>query len=162
MGETLSYFTDNDKQFLKENLFSIFGNKPLVCAEIGNYTGNSTQYFANMLPEGSTFYSVDITRHDIDVPDNVIRVTENSLDWNCPSHLDFVYLDGRHEGHHVFQEIMKFKNHTSIIAGHDLIWISGAIIGIMFDESLKEKFNITLLTNNKSRSWIMIFKSILL
>lgn len=109
---TLSFFQESDKKFVYKHLLSCY-NKKIVCAEVGNYTGNSTRFFAENIPAGSTFYSVDVNMHDIDVPDTVIRVRSTSLSWNPPQ-LDFIYLDGNHNEDYVYSEIKKFRKVTKI------------------------------------------------
>lgn len=145
-----SYFTENDKWFLHKNLLSKF-SKPITCAEVGNFTGNSTRFFSSNIPENSKFFSVDIAHHDIDVPSSVIRVHSNSLEWQCPDKLDFIYLDGDHSPGHVIREIDKFSLVTNIIAGHDAAYVGYAL----FRQYQNKKRHCELLFDNHCSSWIM-------
>lgn len=149
-----SYFTENDKRFLTKNLLSHF-SEPIVCAEVGNWTGNSTRFFSSCIPKGSIFYSVDIWDHDIDVPKSVIRVHSCSLDWKQPGYLDFIYLDGNHYTGHVNKEIEKFSKITNIIAGHDCMHIAYSL----FKQYQNKKRHCELLFDNQCSSWIMKFYS---
>ena len=49
----------------------------------------------------------------------------------------------------------KFKKHTSIIAGHDNIWVAGALIEIMNNKKFKAENEINLLMSNQCSSWIL-------
>ena len=148
--KNISYFTESDKLFLTKNLLSHF-SKPIVCAEVGNWTGNSTRFFASSIPKDSIFYSVDLWEHDIDVPDTVIRVNSCSLKWNTPDKLDFIYLDGNHYTGHVIKEIDKFSKVTNIIAGHDRNHVSYAL----YKQFKKTERHYELLLDNQCQSWIM-------
>ena len=147
-----SWFTKNDKWFLHKNLLSKF-NKPIVCAEVGNLTGNSTRFFSKAIPDNSKFFSVDIINHDIDVPRSVIRVHSNSLEWECPDKLDFIYLDGNHSNFHVEREINKFSRVTNIIAGHDAQYVGYAL----FRQYQNKERHCELLFDNHCSSWIMTY-----
>jgi len=140
---------DEDKKFLIKNLLSKY-TKPIVCAEIGNYTGNSTRFFSENIPVGSTFYSIDIDWYDIDVPESVIRVHQSSLDWNPPL-LDFVYIDGDHDPENVRNEIDKYSKVTSTIAGHD----KGYVAHALFQQFLNKQQHVELCFDNQCTSWVM-------
>lgn len=144
------YLTENDKWFLHKNLLSKF-SAPIVCAEVGNLTGNSTRFFSNSIPKNSKFFSVDIARHDIDVPSSVIRVYSDSLRWQCPDKLDFIFLDGDHSPGHVIKEINKFSHVTNIIAGHDAHYVGYALI----KQYQNKERHCEFLFDNQCTSWIM-------
>lgn len=146
---TLSFFQESDKKFVYKHLLSCY-NRKIVCAEVGNYTGNSTRFFAENIPTGSTFYSVDNQWHNIDVPNSVIRVTSASLDWSAPP-LDFIYLDGDHDEDVVYAEIEKFSKVTNVIAGHDAKLVQNALLAHVE----KRDVPMTLLIDNQSSSWII-------
>lgn len=145
-----SHFTKNDERFLIKNLLTYY-TKPVVCAEVGNRTGTSTRFFSTHLPKKSRFYSVDIKMHDIDVPDNVIRVHSCSLRWNVSNNLDFVYLDGDHNTSHVIKEIEKFSKVTNTIAGHDC----GHVAYALFKQFQNKEKHCELLFDNHCSSWII-------
>ena len=145
-----SSFTDNDKQFLVKNLLSRY-DKPIVCAEVGNMTGNSTRFFSTHIPNDSVFYSIDIRDHDIEVPDNVTRVKSCSLEWDCPESLDFVYLDGNHDTSHVIKEIDKYLRVTDTVSGHDC----GHVAYALYRQFGNKDRHTELLLDNQCSSWIM-------
>ncbi len=145
-----SYFSKNDEHFLNKNILSHY-TRPVICAEVGNLTGTSTRFFSSHLPKNSHLYSIDIEMHDIDVPDNVIRVKSCSLDWNAPDNLDFVYLDGNHDTSHVIKEIEKFSKVTNTIAGHDC----GHVAYALYRQYQNKERHCELLFDNYCSSWIM-------
>lgn len=144
-----SFFQESDKKFVYKHLLSCY-NKKIVCAEVGNYTGNSTRFFAENIPPESIFYSVDVNMHDIDIPDTVVRIQSTSLSWNPPQ-LDFIYLDGNHNEDYVYSEIKKFREVTKVIAGHDCKLVQGALIRHIDNRD----WPMTLLIDNQSSSWII-------
>lgn len=148
-----SHFSKYDQNFIFKHLLSEYMNKdiPVVMAEVGNLTGNSTRFFYDHIHPESTFYSVDQTLHDIDVANDIIRIKSNSLKWTPPEELDFIYLDGNHDPNYVYKEIKHFSNYTDIITGHDGLLIKGAL-EMLINE--KEK-RFTLLMDNFCSSWIL-------
>ena len=147
-----SFFTERDKNFLKSNLFPILNN-PRVIAEIGNYTGTSTKFFSEELPDAK-LYSIDIRKQELDkLNKNVEVIIKNSLDWIPPERLDFIYLDGDHSTDHVIKEINHFRNYTNIIAGHDAMIVKDALMYFL-DQQIYE---LNLLNTNTCSSWIMTF-----
>ena len=148
-----SHFSVFDQDFIFKNLLREYMDKdvPVVMAEVGNFTGNSTRFFYDHIHPESTFYSVDQTLHDINVADDIIRIKSNSLKWTPPEELDFIYLDGDHDPDYVYDEIKHFSNHTDIIAGHDGLLIKDALQALINE---KEK-RFTLLMDNFCSSWIL-------
>ena len=146
-----SYFSKYDQDFILKNLLSKYKNVPVIMAEVGNLTGNSTRFFYDHIYPNSTFYSIDQTFHKLDIPDDIFRITKKSIDWNPPQELDFIYLDGNHEPDYVYKEIKHFSNYTDIIAGHDGLLIKDALQQLINE---KEK-RFTLLMDNFCSSWIL-------
>tara|TARA_B100001057_G_C22543322_1_gene830497 strand:+ start:301 stop:753 length:453 start_codon:yes stop_codon:yes gene_type:complete len=147
-----SSFTERDKNFLKTNLFPILSN-PKIIAEIGNYTGTSTKFFSEELPDVK-LYSVDIKKQKLgNLNKNVEVVIKNSLDWIPPERLDFIYLDGDHSIDHVIKEINHFCNYTNIIAGHDAMIVKEALMHFLIQQEIK----LNLLITNTCSSWIATF-----
>lgn len=148
-----SRFSKYDQDFIFENLLKKYMAKdtPVVMAEVGNLTGNSTRFFYDHIHPDSTFYSIDQTFHDIDVADDIIRIKSNSLKWSPPEELDFIYLDGNHDPDYVYNEIKHFSKYTDIIAGHDGLTIKETLQRLINE---KEK-RFTLLVDNFCSSWIL-------
>ena len=145
-----SFFSQNDQKFIYEHVISKLDN-PSASAEIGNFTGVSTLFFSQNLPEAH-LYSVDNYQHKLpQLDDNVEVIISDSTDWEPPCWLDFVYLDGDHSIEKVTQELKHYSQYTDIIAGHDITMVTQAILDF-FDII---HYRAELLVSNTCASWIM-------
>ena len=145
-----SFFSQSDQKFMYEHVISKLDN-PTAIAEIGNFTGVSTQFFSQNLPEAH-LYSIDKYQHELpQFNDNVEVIISDSTDWEPPCQLDFVYLDGDHSVEKVVQELKHYSQYTDIIAGHDVSMVTQALLDF-FDMI---PYRAELLVVNNCASWIM-------
>ncbi len=145
-----SFFDQNDQKFIYEHVISKLDN-PTAIVEVGNFTGVSTRFFSENLPEAK-LYSIDKHTHNLPpLKKNVEVIKSDSTDWEPPCWLDFVYLDGDHSVEKVSEELLHYSPYTNIIAGHDITMVTQAILDF-FDII---HYRAELLVSNTCASWIM-------